>query len=128
MDPLGAALRLFGGCFVRAQTCLHAPLTALEACRSPVPAPTEPRLSRYSATDGVYTLTTPYERDASCPICSSGVPFAIAPTATLQQVGRQRGVPGVARALGWWRSQCADREADASHCRDCHAVPSMCDF
>ncbi|KAL4857795.1 NEDD8-activating enzyme E1 catalytic subunit [Chlorella vulgaris] len=40
----------------------------------------------YSGTDGVYTLTTPYERDDKCPICSAGVSFEAAPSTTLQQL------------------------------------------
>lgn len=41
---------------------------------------------RYVGTDGVYTLTTPYERDDKCPICSPGVSYAVQPTTTLRQV------------------------------------------
>lgn len=37
-------------------------------------------------TDGVYTLTTPYERDDKCPICSPGVSYAVQPSTTLRQV------------------------------------------
>ena len=37
-------------------------------------------------TDSVYTLTTPYERDDKCPICSAGVGFEVQPGTTLQQV------------------------------------------
>jgi hypothetical protein len=42
---------------------------------------------RYVGTHGVYTLTTPYERDEQCPICSPGVLLEVDPSASLQQVG-----------------------------------------
>lgn len=41
---------------------------------------------RYVGTHGVYTLTTPYERDEHCPFCSPGVLLEVDPAATLQQV------------------------------------------
>jgi hypothetical protein len=41
----------------------------------------------YVGTHGVYTLTTPYERDEQCPICSPGVLLEVDPSASLQQVG-----------------------------------------
>lgn len=56
------------------------PLTA-------IPPRLAPRFCRYVGTDSVYTLTTPYERDEKCPICSAGVSFEVAPATTLQQVG-----------------------------------------
>lgn len=40
---------------------------------------------RYVGTDGVYTHTVAYERDAACPMCSAGVPFRVRPSDTLQQ-------------------------------------------
>ena len=48
--------------------------------------PHVPCRRRYVGTDGVYTLTTPYERDDKCPICSAGVGFEVQPGTTLQQV------------------------------------------
>ena len=36
-------------------------------------------------TEGVYTHTVAYERDAACPMCSAGVPFSVRSTDTLQQ-------------------------------------------
>ena len=46
---------------------------------------------RYVGTDGVYTLTTPYEKDDKCPICSAGVSFEVQPATTLGEVsGRQQ--------------------------------------
>ena len=40
---------------------------------------------RYVGTEGVYTHTVAYERDAACPMCSAGVPFSVHSTDTLQQ-------------------------------------------
>ncbi|KAK9824971.1 hypothetical protein WJX81_001255 [Elliptochloris bilobata] len=40
----------------------------------------------YVGTEGVYTHTVAYERDAACPMCSAGVPFRVRPSDTLQQV------------------------------------------
>ena len=37
-------------------------------------------------TDSVYTLTSSYERDAACPVCSPGVVLEVDPGATLGQV------------------------------------------
>ena len=37
-------------------------------------------------TDGVYTLTSSYERDAACPVCSAGVPLDVSPAASLRDV------------------------------------------
>lgn len=59
------------------------------ACRAaqlhrPLPRRLPP--CRYVGTDGVYTLTTPYERDDKCPICSAGITFEVPPSTTLQQV------------------------------------------
>lgn len=36
--------------------------------------------------DGVYTLTTQYERDPACPVCSAGVPMTAPPTCTLRDL------------------------------------------
>ncbi len=58
---------------------------ALAAANARACSPTS--TCRYVGTDGVYTLTTPYERDEKCPICSAGVSFEVAPSTTLQQVG-----------------------------------------
>lgn len=58
---------------------------------------------RYVGTDGVYTLTTPYERDEKCPICSAGVSYEVSPSTTLQQVGR-----------GWARTRRRRRTLPAS--------------
>ena len=72
-------------------------LTTLPFRRAtPCPSPA----CRYVGTDGVYTLTTPYERDEKCPICSAGVGFEVAPSSTLQQVGGGVGHAGHA-ASGW---------------------------
>ncbi len=64
------------------------PVLLLLSAPSPCPAPPRPcrALCRYVGTDGVYTLTTPYERDDKCPICSAGVSHEVAPSTTLQQV------------------------------------------
>lgn len=40
---------------------------------------------RYVGTDGVYTHTVAYERDAACPMCSAGAPFPVHASDTLQQ-------------------------------------------
>jgi len=40
---------------------------------------------RYVGTEGVYTHTVAYDRDAACPMCSAGVPFRVRPSDTLQQ-------------------------------------------
>ncbi|KAL6768747.1 UBA3 [Auxenochlorella protothecoides x Auxenochlorella symbiontica] len=40
----------------------------------------------YSGVDGVYTLTTQYERDPACPVCSAGVPMTAPPTCTLRDL------------------------------------------
>lgn len=37
-------------------------------------------------SQGIYTHTVEYERDADCPICSAGVQIEAEPDATLQQV------------------------------------------
>lgn len=39
----------------------------------------------YVGTDSVYTLTSQYERDATCPICSAGVLISLPKSFTLQQ-------------------------------------------
>jgi hypothetical protein len=39
----------------------------------------EPPARRYVGTEGVYTHTVAYERDAACAMCSAGVPFRGAP-------------------------------------------------
>ena len=62
---------------------LHRPL-AVHPCSSSSHLPHCP--CRYVGTDSVYTLTTPYERDDKCPICSAGVGFEVQPGTTLQQV------------------------------------------
>ena len=41
---------------------------------------------RYMGSQGIYTHTVAYERDADCPICGCGVPLGIDPDMTLQQV------------------------------------------
>ncbi len=41
-------------------------------------------------TEGVYTHTVAYERDAACAMCSAGVPFRVRASDTLQQVRRRR--------------------------------------
>lgn len=76
------------------QTCGPAQCASISA---PLPAP-----CRYVGTDGVYTLTTPYERDDKCPICSPGVGFAVQPATTLRQV-RGPGGRGQGRrhGMGW---------------------------
>ena len=43
-------------------------------------------MSRYVGTEGVYTHTVAYEADGECPMCSPGVPFAVDPESTLEQV------------------------------------------
>ncbi|KAK9833657.1 hypothetical protein WJX74_002065 [Apatococcus lobatus] len=40
----------------------------------------------YVGTDGIYTHTVKYEKDAACLICSSGVPLHAPASSTLQQV------------------------------------------
>lgn len=37
-------------------------------------------------SQGIYTHTVQYERDASCPICSAGVALEVDPSSTLQKV------------------------------------------
>lgn len=44
------------------------------------------RCCRYMGSQGIYTHTVEYERDADCPICSAGVQIEAEPDATLQQV------------------------------------------
>ena len=41
---------------------------------------------RYVGTDSVYTLTSSYERDEGCPVCSAGVTLRVSPAATLAHV------------------------------------------
>ena len=43
-------------------------------------------LRRYTGGDGIYTLTTKYERDPDCLECSAAVVFEVRPDATLQEV------------------------------------------
>ena len=43
-------------------------------------------LCRYTGGDGVYTLTTKYERDPDCMVCSAAVVFEVRPDMTLQEV------------------------------------------
>jgi len=50
----------------------------------------EPPARRYVGTEGVYTHTVAYERDAACAMCSAGVPFRVRASDTLQQVRRRR--------------------------------------
>lgn len=38
---------------------------------------------RYVGTDSIYTLTSAYERDESCPVCSPGVTLEVPPGSTL---------------------------------------------
>ena len=38
-------------------------------------------------SQGVYTHTVSYDKDADCPICSAGVTLTVDPNSTLQQVG-----------------------------------------
>ena len=51
----------------------------------------------YVGTDGIYTLTSQYERDPSCPVCSPGVGITVDRGATLEEVigvmmrGREEG-------------------------------------
>jgi NEDD8-activating enzyme E1 len=40
----------------------------------------------YSGTDSVYTLTSQYEKDGLCPVCSPGIPLHVPRDATLAQV------------------------------------------
>ena len=40
----------------------------------------------YVGTDSIYTLTSSYERDSSCPVCSAGVGLTVPSDATLQDV------------------------------------------
>ena len=40
----------------------------------------------YVGTDSIYTLSSSYEKDESCPICSAGVAVTVPEDATLQQV------------------------------------------
>jgi len=40
----------------------------------------------YVGTDSVYALTSSYERDPSCPVCSPGVTFEVNPEASLGEV------------------------------------------
>ena len=60
---------------------------------------------RYVGTDGIYTHTAQYERDAQCLVCGAGVPMHISPSATLQEV-RQPPTPPqlpVCHAhMSWW--------------------------
>ena len=72
----------------RSPLLLHPPLVVLLLGSSshcivllPLPCP-----RRYVGTDSVYTLTTPYERDDKCPICSAGVGFKVQAGTTLQHV------------------------------------------
>ncbi len=50
----------------------------------------EPPARRYVGTEGVYTHTVAYERDAACAMCSAGVPFRVRASDTLQQARRRR--------------------------------------
>ena len=58
---------------------------------------------RYVGTEGVYTHTVAYERDAACLMCSAGVPFSVRSTDTLQQAHAPELLPGVKNASfrGW---------------------------
>ena len=40
----------------------------------------------YVGTDSIYTLTSSYEKDTSCPVCSSGVALRVPESATLREV------------------------------------------
>jgi hypothetical protein len=40
----------------------------------------------YNGTDGIYTHTVQYERDAACPVCSAGTAVPVTASMTLQQV------------------------------------------
>ncbi len=41
---------------------------------------------RYTGGDGIYTLTTKYERDPDCLECSAAVVFEVRPDITLREV------------------------------------------
>ena len=63
---------------------------------------------RYMGTEGVYTHTVAYERDAACPMCSAGVPFSVRSSDTLQQACAP-GRPCLAAAVQrkGWLSRCS---------------------
>ena len=59
---------------------------------------------RYVGTEGVYTHTVAYERDAACPMCSAGVPFSVRSTDTLQQACAPAKISSFQDSWGGWEA------------------------